>query len=159
MLVEVFVSYREWKDDRGFLQKEWRNEARKLHRESGPAQISYYIDGSIRREKFYKDGSLNREDGPASIYYNLDGSINEELFYLDGYLHREDGPAAIRYYLDGSIEQESFCVSGALIGRDKEGFCALWEILSEEGRRAPNLLKYLAGFVNYSCSSYVKIKK
>ena len=84
------MSYKEWEDLCGFLRKEWRNELGQLHRDSGPAIISYDLDGSIECEVFY--------------------------------------------------------ISGKLLGSDKEGFWALWEILDEDGRQAPDILKYLARF-------------
>lgn len=84
------MSYKEWKDGGGFLYKEWGNESYRFHRDSGPAYICYYPDGSIHWEAFY--------------------------------------------------------VAGKFLGREKEGFWALWEILTEVERQAPSILKYLARY-------------
>jgi hypothetical protein len=61
-------------------------------------------------------------------------------------LHREDGPAYICYNPDGSIYWEEFYIAGKLLGYDKYGFWKLWERLNEEGRQAPDVLKYLARY-------------
>jgi hypothetical protein len=118
MLGEVFMSYREWKYSDGSLQREWRDEKVEYHRENGPASICYRSDGSIRTEYFYLNGVQHRELGPAFIFYRADGSIIWEDFYLNG---------------------ES-------LGREKKGFWALWDNLTEEQRKNPELLKYLVRF-------------
>jgi len=112
------VNYREWKDFHGFIHKEWRNEFGELHRESGPAQI----------------------------YCNSDDSIVWEIFCVNGLLHRENGPASIYYYPDGSIKWEYFHIAGKPFGRGKEGFWKFWEVLTEVGRQAPDILKCLARY-------------
>jgi hypothetical protein len=112
------MSYEEWIDTDGSSYKEWRNDAGKLHREDGPAEICYNANGSIRHQAFYLNGGISRKDGPAYIYHKLDGSIFHEAFYLDS----------------------------QHLGDDKKGFWALWERLSEEGRQTSNLLRYLARY-------------
>ena len=112
------MSYSEWRNNDGLLRKEWTNEA----------------------------GSLHREDGPSRIYYYRDGSIEWEQFDIDGYLHRDSGPAQISYHPDGSIEYEAFHTAGEYLGTGKIGFWRLWEILDEEGRKAPGILKCLARY-------------
>jgi hypothetical protein len=52
------MSCREWIDADGSLYKEWTNKAGHLHRQDGPAQISYYPDCSIEWESFYIDGKF-----------------------------------------------------------------------------------------------------
>jgi hypothetical protein len=146
MLGEVFVIYREWKDNNGLLNKEWTREDKILHRESGPARIRYFPDGLICLEQFLVNGFLHRESGPAYIRYNTDGSIDSEEFCIDGKLHRESGPAYIRYNTDGSIDLEEFHIAGEFLGIDNEGFWKLWERLDERQRQAPNILKYLARY-------------
>jgi hypothetical protein len=112
------MSYEEWRNNDGLLRKEWKDE----------------------------DGQLHREDGPSRIYYYSDGSIEWEQFNIAGKLHRKSGPAQIRYSRDGSIELEAFHIAGEYLGRDKGGFWALWEILDEDGRQAPDILKCLARY-------------
>jgi hypothetical protein len=110
--------YKEWEDSDGYFYKQWGNETDWFH----------------------------REDGPAYICYNPDGSIHWEAFYVSGDLHREDGPASIYYYPDGSIKWEYFHIAGKPFGRGKEGFWKFWEVLTEVGRQAPDILKCLARY-------------
>ena len=110
--------YKERIDSDCCLYKEWRNENRLLHREVGPAKITYYRDGPIEYEEFCIDGEYHRESGPAYIHYNYDGSVDHEAFY----------------------------VSGNFLGNNEKGFWALWERLTEEGHQAPDILKCLARY-------------
>ena len=112
------MSYEETKFRDGFFQRQWKNEAGKLH----------------------------REDGPAYIHYSPDGSIQIEHFCLNGVQHRELGPAYIRYYPDGHIYEELFYLHQEYLGRNDEGFWKLWSRLTDEQRQKPELLKYLARF-------------
>jgi antitoxin component YwqK of YwqJK toxin-antitoxin module len=112
----------------------------------GPANIIYYHDGSIEREYFYLDGRFHRELGPAVIRYYPDGSIEEECFYINGVSHREFGPATVDYNADGSINQECFYINGEYMGSEECGFWNLWDKLTDDKRRNPELLKYLVKF-------------
>lgn len=93
------MSYRDWKDYKGYFHKEWRDEAGFLHRKFAPAYIIYYPDSSIEWEQFCVDGKINREDGPALVKYLTDGSIESEVFYFDGNLsvttNKASGPFGI----------------------------------------------------------------
>jgi len=56
---------------------------------------SYYDNGNRWLEryiniKFYK---LHREDGPAEITYEVSGEVTSKKWYIEGQLHREDGCA------------------------------------------------------------------
>jgi antitoxin component YwqK of YwqJK toxin-antitoxin module len=70
----------------------------------------YYDNGNIYSESHYLGEKLHREGGPAFVSYDYDtGSIVEvEVYYLDGKLHREDGPAIIYYDEDGNIEYKEY---------------------------------------------------
>ncbi len=109
--------YREWRSKTGLLRKEWKDESGRLHREDGPAYICHYPDASILQESFYISGVIHRESGPADIFYYPDGS-KHEYFYL----------------------------AGEYLGVNKEGFWSLWGILTEEGRKDHEILKYLVRF-------------
>ena len=87
-------------------------------------------DRSFRREWRYEDGRIHRREWRAE----------------DGRIHREDGPAFICYYPDGSIKVEYFYINAKFLGTDNEGFWNLWERLTEEQRRATEILKCLARF-------------
>ena len=113
------MSYEEIKHSDGSFRRVWRNASGKYHREDGPAFICYYPDGSIKAEYFYINGKSHRELGPAHIHYNGDGSIDDEWFYL----------------------------YGKFFGYKEKGFWSFWEILTEEQRRSPEILKCLARFL------------
>lgn len=51
---------------------------------------------------YTKDYKLHREDGPACISYNLDtGTIDNISWYKNSRLHRIDGPAFVHFYDSG----------------------------------------------------------
>ena len=64
----------------------------------------------------------------------------------NGRIHREDGPALAYYHPDGSIEWEIFYLNGQLLDENREGFWKLWDNLTEEQRKVPDILKYLAKY-------------
>jgi hypothetical protein len=115
--------------DRSF-QREWRYEDGRIH----------------RREWRAEDGRIHREDGPAVIWHYPDGSIKAEYFYFNGRFHRELGPAYIHYNGDGSIDDEWFYLYGKFFGYKEEGFWSFWEILTDDKRNNPEILKCLARF-------------
>jgi hypothetical protein len=108
----------------GIIETDDNNDKYKyvLHREDGPAYISYNTDGSIEWEFWYINGVLHREDGPAYIRYNKDGSIRYEEWYINGVLHRGDGPAHITYTVDGDIYHEEWCINGVLHREDAPAY-------------------------------------
>jgi hypothetical protein len=105
-----------------------------------------FMDGSYRRIWINVSNEHHRELGPAAIWYYPDGSIERECFYIDGKFHRELGPAAIWYYPDGSIEIERFYLNGEYLGPNNIGFWVLWDKLTDDKRRSPEILKCLARF-------------
>jgi hypothetical protein len=105
-----------------------------------------YSDGSFRREWRDEKGRYHRENGPAIICYYSDGSIKTEAFYINGESHRESGPVTIHYKPDGSIYLEAFYLNGKCLDYNKEGFWELWDNLTEEQRKNPELLKCLSRF-------------
>jgi hypothetical protein len=108
--------------------------------------ILLYRDGSINT-KFYKlRGLLHREDGPASISYYPDGLISLEEYYRHGSLHRRDGAAIISYSKLGKINDEIFQVTSYL-GVGKNGFWALWDLLDENERMHPNVVWTMARYI------------
>ncbi len=102
-----------------------------LHRDDGPAIEEEIIDED--GSKFwYKNGMYHREDGPAAEY--ADGG---KFWYKNGMYHREDGPAFESS--DGVVE---WYLNGKSYGWGAKGFWALWNRLTEDQRKNPNLLKY-----------------
>ena len=105
-----------------------------------------FIDGSYRRVWINVSNKHHRELGPAAIWYYPDGSINRESFYLNGVMHREVGPAETLYYPNGSIEIERFYLNGEYLGTNNIGFWVLWDKLTDDKRKNPEILKYLVRF-------------
>jgi antitoxin component YwqK of YwqJK toxin-antitoxin module len=146
MFGEVFVSYKEYKNEKGILHKEWRNHIGELHRMDGPAYIEHYAEGSVRMEIFVFNGKTHREGAPAAILYMPNGMIELEGFYRLGKQYRQSGPQSIGYYPDGSIKFEGFVFNGISLGKNKGGFWRLWDKINEDERKNPTLLKYLAKY-------------
>ena len=55
-----------------------------LHKENGPAHISYYDTGKKDYEGWYINNKLHRIDGPAHISYYKDGTVRFEHYYING---------------------------------------------------------------------------
>lgn len=54
------------------------------HREDGPARISYYANGNIKRELYYINDIKQRLDGPACIEYADNGNIEFTEYWING---------------------------------------------------------------------------
>lgn len=52
----------------------------------------YFEDGSISEARYYLDGSLHRDDGPAVITYAPGGDILESHIYKNGVKHSNGNP-------------------------------------------------------------------
>jgi hypothetical protein len=75
----------------------------------------------------------------------FNGFTYKEWRNEEGLIHREDGPAFTTQYPDGSTS-ELFHFNGEYLGYNGLGFWVLWGMLTEEQRKAPNLLKCLARY-------------
>ena len=49
-----------------------------------PAFVTYYENGQVMIQEWYKDGKYHRERGPAFIEYTQDGQVVAEKYFLDG---------------------------------------------------------------------------
>ena len=65
-------------------------------------------------------------------------------WYKNDLLHREDGPATMICAMG-----EEWYLNGENLGCEEEGFWRLWEKLSDEQRKNPNLLKYKEEYGEY----------
>ncbi|WP_392399405.1 hypothetical protein [Actinotignum urinale] len=99
-------------DEYGYKTEEWRNNEGRLHREDGPATISYNPDGTVMCEAYYQHGQLHRDNGPATISYRDDGTVYQEDYCQNGKLHRENGPARIFYNQDGTTRHKEYWQGG-----------------------------------------------
>ena len=107
----------------------------KLHREDGPAYLSYELyehsadsitkasqlnekNSYLREVRYCKNGELHRDDGPAKIFYDYDTGLEPvfEGYYKNGLSHRTDGPAFIRYYFnmndEKKVDSEDYYLNG-----------------------------------------------
>jgi hypothetical protein len=84
----------------------YRNWSRLIESNDSPNTVTYYKNGNIESEKWYKDRKSHRENGPAVILYWKSGKVREEKWYIDGKLYREGGPALISYFENGKVKDE-----------------------------------------------------
>ena len=56
----------------------------KLHREDGPASISWYGNDIAAFESYYINGLLHRLDGPAYTQRNPNGKIVNQQYWVNG---------------------------------------------------------------------------
>jgi antitoxin component YwqK of YwqJK toxin-antitoxin module len=147
--MELSVSYQnymEWTGLDNTIHKAWTNAEGKYHKEDGPAHIIYHSDGLIFEEFFYMNGVHHRENGPSYISYFKNGLISTKEYHLRGFLHRMNGPAIIWYNRDSSIELEQFYKQGEPMGNDAYGFWNLFDNLTEDERKHPDILMYIARY-------------
>jgi len=93
----------------------WLNSDGEPHREDGPAEIRFDINGNVRSESYMINGEYQQRGIlPNDIKYNrtLNGDI-ESYCHLyrdsDGMLYREDdGPTAITFRPDGTVLKEQY---------------------------------------------------
>ena len=90
--------------------------------------------------KYWKNskGEFHRTGGPAVEY--LDG---EKRWSVNGKFHRLDGPA-----VETPDGYKSWYVNDELLGKNDEGFWALWDRLTPEQKQDPVLLSHLPGDFN-----------
>jgi antitoxin component YwqK of YwqJK toxin-antitoxin module len=74
-----------------------------------------FPNGNLLNEEYFTNGKLHREDGPASISYYNNGNIKSEAYYTNGKLHREDDPAIIGYDKDGNLTCKIYMNQGVFI--------------------------------------------
>jgi len=79
-----------------------------IHKDNGPAKIYYYENGNIDREIWYYNGIIHNNNGPAKIYYYENGNIDTEIWFQYGKRYRENGPIHINYDENGNILLESW---------------------------------------------------
>lgn len=84
----------------------WYNFRKQLHRMFGPAQITYYPERQILKEKWYQNGLLHNNLRPAIVEYYKEGAIRAEMWYRNGIDHNSSGPAVIVYEHDGTIKKQ-----------------------------------------------------
>ena len=121
-----------------------------LHREDGPAvEYAGGVTGWYFKDIYAGSGdkpdpelwtrltSHELNGGPMlnGCIVDLDG---DKFWYKDNQFHREDGPAVVG--VDGTTE---WFFHGKQLGFDDSGFWELWDLLTEEQRGNPTLLKWM----------------
>ncbi len=87
-----------------------------IHRNDGPAVISYDINGSIIEEKWYHRGILHNTKGPAIIGYNVH-QLTHIHYYMNGYPHNMRGPARTYFDCNGKERCHSYWNYGKRLDR------------------------------------------
>ena len=95
-----------YQDGETIRVERWRNADGKLHREFLPAFISYFQDGGINVQIWYKNGKRDRVHGPAAVNYWQNGNTRIQNWIVNGKFHRDHGPASIEYYEEGLIKNK-----------------------------------------------------
>jgi antitoxin component YwqK of YwqJK toxin-antitoxin module len=78
-----------------------------FHREDGPAWISFYEDGSVEQENYYREGKMCRGDTtttrppPISLWYDKAGEIKIEAFLIEEV--RDEGYTTMSTFIDAAI--------------------------------------------------------
>jgi hypothetical protein len=80
----------------GVLMHEIWTKDNTTHHDTQPATISRdWKTGALISKGWYRKGFLHRDDGPAEITYGAGEKVLNEHWHLNGTLHREGGPAII----------------------------------------------------------------
>ena len=86
------------------------------HREGLPAQITYYIDGSLNKEIHFLHGlthNINTNE-PSIITYFRNGDYNERWF-INGNLRRASNlPPVVDYYKSKNVKRETYFNGGRM---------------------------------------------
>lgn len=75
----------------------------------------YYKNGSLLAQEFHEESSLHREDGPAYISYHPNGQISMQQWVINDEYHRVDGPAILNYDITGEVVNEVYCLNDQYI--------------------------------------------
>ena len=69
-----------------------------------PSRQLWWENGNINEIEYHKDGIEHREDGPCNIIFRLNGRLISEVWKVNGKCHREDGPAMRIWHDDNDDE-------------------------------------------------------
>ncbi|OGC53802.1 hypothetical protein A3B64_00530 [candidate division WWE3 bacterium RIFCSPLOWO2_01_FULL_37_24] len=90
--------------DEKIIKEEWTSHG-VLHRDDGPAYVTYNDGENVHREEWYTDGKLSRTHPhyPVSNTYYKDGNIFMSCFVNPRY---GDGLLCFKYYAGGNVKEE-----------------------------------------------------
>jgi len=90
-----------------------------LHREDGPAKISYYNNGKVSLEEYWCNNKKHRLDGPAYINYDRNGIVRYVEYWLFNKKHRLGGPSDIIYNDNNIIIAEAYWINNICYYKDQ----------------------------------------
>lgn len=106
--------------DDGTLLSELYYKDGELHRENDLPSIIYYSNGKPTREYWHKHGQLHRDnDMPANILYDTYPALRQLTYYINGRLHSTTHPAIINYAPNGKIKSQCYLVEGVQLTKEK----------------------------------------
>jgi hypothetical protein len=83
------------------------DETEKLRATIKNVVFTYNDDGKIIKEVWLTDGIIHRDDGPAVVTYYDNNYVKSMEWYLNGKRRRNDrGPTIITRHSNGNIDQE-----------------------------------------------------
>jgi antitoxin component YwqK of YwqJK toxin-antitoxin module len=85
MSVESKCERKFW-DNGNIRSEEFRNQHGKRHNEHGTASRTWYKDGKIDYEDYWRNGKLHNEHGPAFRSWYKNGKLACEEYWLEGKL-------------------------------------------------------------------------
>jgi len=74
--------------------------------------VSYYSNGVVYSESYYKNDKPHRQGEPAQKFYYPSGSVMEERYYTNGKLDRKDGPANLFFDEYGHCIKQNYYENG-----------------------------------------------
>lgn len=108
---------------------EWRTEDGTLHRENGPASISFHSDGSVSQMEYVLFGYHSRVGAPAITEYDDQGFIWRQEFWQDGKPISSEGyPSIMEYGPNGLLSSTTrLDENGDFHSYDKPAFVTYYE--------------------------------
>lgn len=97
----------------------------------------YERNGQTSRELWMLHGIIHRDGGPAEVTYQAGGNVEEEGWYVNGQRHRLNGPAQTRFDASGSAAFRAYFEHGnprpglAIAKQGAEGWTAVGYGLSD----------------------------
>lgn len=87
-------------------KEEWFNIQKKRSRRQNAAYIEYHLNGKIKIEKYYLNGSVVGfdEKKASEIHYYKNGNVLKKIFYCRYLIYGKEEC----YYLDGTLKKEIY---------------------------------------------------
>lgn len=110
-----------WDEERSLVKSiRFINARRALHRDHGPALMTWFKDGTVDTMAFFKDGKEHNPQGAALKRFFKDGKPWTVEFFLEGEFHNENGPALREFNEEGKETWREFWIHGKRIYDEKK---------------------------------------